>query len=203
MQARHTQALIWAVATAALSLVACGEVTQSASDCNRGEYFDLSNELCRSCPALEVPECPENCGVELVPDDRSCLSAVCACDLCQEGEFYDPDLSLCQSCPDAEALTCGPGCQQVGSSLDDRGCTVPACDCDQPAPEAECPEVQQPDCGDEGCCQVIVEEDEQGCPMPSCQCPEEAPEGFYFEDDGPRCLRCPDEGGPEACQSES
>jgi hypothetical protein len=182
--------------TLAVVLASCGAVTQTADDCTRDQFFDAANALCRVCPALEVPECPADCGVGLTTDARGCLSAACTCDLCPEGELFDEDRSLCTACPDPEGLSCGEGCVQVGQSLDERGCAQPACDCDQPAPP--CPEPAQPACGDEGCCAVEEALGPDGCATLTCACPAEAPEGFFLDDEG-QCLRCPEEGGPAAC----
>lgn len=159
---------------------ACSEVTQAPEDCLESQYFDESNEVCRSCPALEVPACPDRCGVELLNDENGCLMAVCACDLCDEGTFYDTETTSCTACPDISGDTCPAECQPAGTNLDANGCEEIACACDvvcNPRTMAEsgtcevCPEYSAPSC-DDGC-SLETGEDDDGCPKATCACEED------------------------------
>jgi hypothetical protein len=176
-----------------LGLCACSEVTESADDCSSDEFFDKAGQLCRVCPALEVPECPVGCGVLVGQDASGCATAECQCDVCADGQFYDADRLECLACPDLSEGSCGEGCVPAGTTLNEDGCESLACDCDGPcARGGVCGDCPATDCGDEVCgCEPSYTGslDEAGCGVFACECPDEIPETHEIGDDGACRLR--------------
>lgn len=91
----------------AFGIVGCGNPTDKPTDCNTNEYFDESDELCKTCPPLAEPDCALGCGftIESDPDvdtlDR-CPIAVCnlTCESpCPDGEYYSEERLGCVACP--------------------------------------------------------------------------------------------------------
>ncbi len=159
---------------ALLALAGCTEVTQSAEDCTDNQFFDLNAGLCRTCPSLEPPSCPDGCGFSLETDERGCQEAVCDCEVCQEGQFFDDDVLACVECPEM-ITTCGEGCQVAGIGRDEDGCQATACTCEticNPAVEADtgqceaCPETSVPECADGQALSNTTDGD--GCPVIEC-----------------------------------
>ena len=87
------------------ALSACGDPTDNAEDCTANEFFDLSSELCLSCPALTLPRCQPGCGFVIERDTNNCPAAACAlsCDLCADGERFSEETLAC------EPIDCGAG----------------------------------------------------------------------------------------------
>jgi hypothetical protein len=173
---RHFTTLL-ALALPLLALTACTEVTQSPSDCTESQFFDGGSNLCRTCPPLELSECPDNCGLGLVTDVNGCAEAVCDCEVCTDGQFFDPQDLTCQACPDL-ALSCAEGCDPVGVARDDQGCQVAACACEplcNPRTQEDtgtctpCPAVQVPAC-DTDVCRLVNAPNSDGCPGLECVC---------------------------------
>lgn len=182
----------------ALTAAACSEVAQTADDCISGQYFDSDNDLCLTCPAVTLPDCPSDCGYVLQDDALGCAEAICSCDVCAEGTTFDVDAFACIDCPVLRSSACAAGCPVVGTTHTEDGCPQDVCAC-----ETTCEPSEAPDCGAEGCCSVVSSLDSQGCPVQTCQCPDTPPEGFYVDVSGV-CQTC--EGAdpvPEACAPET
>mgnify|MGYP006928195869 CR=1 FL=1 len=171
-----------------LTLSACSEVTETADDCTSDEFFDKAAQLCRVCPALEVPECPVGCGVLVGEDASGCATAECQCDVCSDGQFYDSDRLECLACPALSEATCGDGCVPAGTTLSSDGCETLACDCDGPcARGGACGDCPATDCGDAVCgCEASYtgDTDDSGCGVFACVCPDEIPDTHEIGDDG-------------------
>ncbi len=86
-----------------LAVLSCGDPTDDPEDCSDNEYFDPSDEQCRTCEPVEEPECPAGCGFSLGKDDvTECPIAVCnlECDdLCADGQQWSDESLSCVDCP--------------------------------------------------------------------------------------------------------
>lgn len=169
----------------------CSDVVDTASDCTTDEYFDETRDLCRTCPAIVVPECPLDCGYSLMTDTRGCQVAACECGVCEAEEFFDRNTLSCTACAESTTPACREGCPEVGTTTDDLGCTQTVCEC-------ACPENDAPDCGAEGCCGTTSQPAGDGCSVTVCDCPEEAPAGFYYDAEAV-CQACDGDNDPESC----
>lgn len=176
------------VLSVALALVACSEVTESPEDCSSDEFFDRATQLCRVCPALEVPECPVGCGVLVGEDASGCATAECQCDVCADGEFYDGEALSCVACPEVSTTTCGEGCVPSGTTLDENGCEAMACACDGACAQGgACGDCPATDCGDPVCncsAEYTGSADDAGCAQFACACPDVIPETHEIDGDG-------------------
>lgn len=178
-RARLGQTALAALGMGALLMLVggCSEVTQTAEDCTSNQFFDLNAKLCRTCPPLDIPECPEDCSIGFEFGDQGCREAICDCTGCGEGSFFNDEALECEACAPVEA-NCADGCQVAAVGRDGQGCQVVACTCDalcNPTIMAEqgtcepCAEVTLPeDCPAQ--CSFVNATTDQGCPNVECVC---------------------------------
>lgn len=80
---------------------ACGgdnEVRDRPEDCRSDQYFDEGREQCRTCPAVDEPQCLPGCGFEVDEDSRQCPILRCdaTCPGCDEGESWNREQERCE-----------------------------------------------------------------------------------------------------------
>jgi hypothetical protein len=168
--------LLTSFASVLLALTGCSGVTEDSGDCESNEFYDGALEICRACPALELPECPDGCGISIETPSRGCAIAECNCEECDTNEFYNPETVACESCPSLQGSRCADGCVPVGTTAAPSGCQGLACACDGQCGACEpCP---VPDCGDPvcGCATEATGTINGVCPEFACACPEEIPD---------------------------
>lgn len=88
----------WWVAVGLLLVMGCGsEIRDRPQDCRENQYFDESQRRCRTCPAVQEPECRPGCELEVGEDQRGCPVLRCEplCQGCEVGEVWDGELEAC------------------------------------------------------------------------------------------------------------
>ena len=72
-----------------VGLIACGtEPTDRPQDCRENQWFDEAQRRCRTCPAVEEPECRPGCEPEVVRDQRDCPVLRCQ-EICEGDDGHD------------------------------------------------------------------------------------------------------------------
>ncbi len=90
------------MAAVGMMALGCGgserEVRDRPEDCTQDQYFDEGRERCRSCPAVEEPECKQGCGLDVERDHLGCPYLICevGCPGCEEGERWNAEEERCE-----------------------------------------------------------------------------------------------------------
>ena len=107
---------------------------------------------------------------------------------CAEGQYFDDATGRCADCTPADDPSCAGG--TVVTSIDERGCSLPLCQCltDQYYDEStsqchSCPDYAQPPCVG-GTLGRAPDPSLEGCQMPVCECGD----GTYYSYEGGGCL---------------
>ena len=80
---------------------ACGDPTDDPEDCTSNEFFDPGDKRCKTCPAVDEPDCGDGCGFTVETDEQGCPVAECdlTCAPCPTGTSYSEETLQCEPDP--------------------------------------------------------------------------------------------------------